>query len=66
MGHGVRAALVASTVSALVGQLRDYLGEIRVNCFPGSTACGFGETRNPLRERGTSQSFARSFRARAL
>jgi sigma-B regulation protein RsbU (phosphoserine phosphatase) len=26
MGHGVRAALVASTVSALVGQLRDYLG----------------------------------------
>jgi sigma-B regulation protein RsbU (phosphoserine phosphatase) len=24
MGHGVRAALVASTVSALVGQLRDY------------------------------------------
>jgi sigma-B regulation protein RsbU (phosphoserine phosphatase) len=27
MGHGVRAALVASTVSALVGQLRDYLGD---------------------------------------
>jgi phosphoserine phosphatase RsbU/P len=26
MGHGVRAALVASTVSALVGQLRDYGG----------------------------------------
>jgi sigma-B regulation protein RsbU (phosphoserine phosphatase) len=26
MGHGVRAALVASAVSALVGQLRDYLG----------------------------------------
>ncbi|HYY26409.1 MAG TPA: SpoIIE family protein phosphatase [Chthoniobacterales bacterium] len=26
MGHGVRAALVASTVSALVGQLRDYCG----------------------------------------
>jgi sigma-B regulation protein RsbU (phosphoserine phosphatase) len=26
MGHGVRAALVASTVSALVGQLRDYFG----------------------------------------
>ena len=33
MGHGVRAALVASTVSALVGQLRDYL-EIRASCFP--------------------------------
>ncbi len=27
MGHGVRAALMASTVSALVGQLRDYLGD---------------------------------------
>jgi phosphoserine phosphatase RsbU/P len=27
MGHGVRAALVASTVRALVGQLRDYLGD---------------------------------------
>src|SRR5246500_3770506 len=27
MGHGVRAALVASTVSALVGQLRDYCGD---------------------------------------
>ena len=27
MGHGVRAALVASTVSALVGQLRDYLAD---------------------------------------
>src|ERR1700676_4745078 len=27
MGHGVRAALVASTVSALVGRLRDYLGD---------------------------------------
>jgi len=27
MGHGVRAALVASTVSALLGQLRDYLGD---------------------------------------
>ena len=27
MGHGVRSALVASTVSALVGQLRDYLGD---------------------------------------
>jgi phosphoserine phosphatase RsbU/P len=27
MGHGVRAALVASTVSALVSQLRDYLGD---------------------------------------
>jgi sigma-B regulation protein RsbU (phosphoserine phosphatase) len=27
MGHGVRAALVASTVSALVGQLREYLGD---------------------------------------
>src|ERR1700730_18417429 len=27
MGHGVRAALVASTVSALVGQLRDYWGD---------------------------------------
>src|SRR4029077_14619300 len=27
MGHGVRAALVASTVSALVGQLRDCLGD---------------------------------------
>jgi phosphoserine phosphatase RsbU/P len=27
MGHGVRAALVASTVNALVGQLRDYLGD---------------------------------------
>ena len=27
MGHGVRAALVASTISALVGQLRDYLGD---------------------------------------
>ena len=27
MGHGVRAALVASTVSALVGQLRDNLGD---------------------------------------
>ena len=26
MGHGVRSALVASTVSALVGQLRDYWG----------------------------------------
>ena len=26
MGHGVRSALVASTVSALVGQLRDYFG----------------------------------------
>jgi len=33
MGHGVRAALVASTVSALVGQLRDYLGE------PGEFLC---------------------------
>jgi sigma-B regulation protein RsbU (phosphoserine phosphatase) len=27
MGHGVRAALVASTVSALVGRLRDYLAD---------------------------------------
>ena len=27
MGHGVRAALVASTVSALLGQLRDYSGD---------------------------------------
>jgi phosphoserine phosphatase RsbU/P len=27
MGHGVRAALVASTVSALLGQLRDYWGD---------------------------------------
>jgi phosphoserine phosphatase RsbU/P len=27
MGHGVRAALVASTVRALVGQLRDHLGD---------------------------------------
>ena len=27
MGHGVRAALVASTVSALVSQLRDYLAD---------------------------------------
>ena len=27
MGHGVRAALVASTVSALLGQLRDYCGD---------------------------------------
>ena len=27
MGHGVRAALMASTVSALVGQLRDSLGD---------------------------------------
>jgi sigma-B regulation protein RsbU (phosphoserine phosphatase) len=27
MGHGVRAALVASTVSALVGQLGDYLAD---------------------------------------
>ena len=27
MGHGVRAALVASTISALVGQLRDYLAD---------------------------------------
>jgi sigma-B regulation protein RsbU (phosphoserine phosphatase) len=33
MGHGVRAALVASTVSALMGQLRDYLGE------PGEFLC---------------------------
>jgi sigma-B regulation protein RsbU (phosphoserine phosphatase) len=33
MGHGVRAALVASTVSALVGQLRDYLGD------PGEFLC---------------------------
>lgn len=33
MGHGVRAALVASTVSALVGQLRDYLGN------PGEFLC---------------------------
>ena len=27
MGHGVRSALVASTISALVGQLRDYLAD---------------------------------------
>ena len=27
MGHGVRSALVASTVRALLGQLRDYLGD---------------------------------------
>ena len=27
MGHGVRAALVASTVNALLGQLRDYWGD---------------------------------------
>jgi len=33
MGHGVRAALVASTVNALVGQLRDYLGD------PGEFLC---------------------------
>jgi phosphoserine phosphatase RsbU/P len=33
MGHGVRAALVASTVSALVGQLRDHLGD------PGEFLC---------------------------
>jgi serine phosphatase RsbU (regulator of sigma subunit) len=31
--HGVRAALVASTVCALVGQLRDYLGD------PGEFLC---------------------------
>src|SRR6201987_1907093 len=33
MGHGVRAALWALTVSALVGQLRDYLGD------PGEFLC---------------------------
>ena len=33
MGHGVRADLVASTVSALVGQPRDYLGD------PGEFLC---------------------------
>src|ERR1700760_3904585 len=33
MGHGVRAALVASTVRALVGQLRDHLGD------PGEFLC---------------------------
>jgi len=27
MGHGVRSALIASTVNALVGQLRDYWGD---------------------------------------
>jgi sigma-B regulation protein RsbU (phosphoserine phosphatase) len=33
MRHGVRAALVAATVSALMGQLRDYLGD------PGEFLC---------------------------
>lgn len=56
MGHGVRAALVASTVSALVGQLRDYLGD------PGEFLCRLNRSlRSTLEYYSEAPLFASAF-----
>lgn len=55
MGHGVRAALVASTVSALVGQLRDYCGD------PGELLCRLNRALRSTLEYSEDQLFASAF-----
>jgi sigma-B regulation protein RsbU (phosphoserine phosphatase) len=55
MGHGVRAALVASTVSALVGQLRDYWGD------PGELLCRLNRALRSTLEYSEVPLFASAF-----